>query len=165
MTSKPSSASRDCLGILAGLVVPDKPVWLPVVEQPELKKTVARQDRAALYRGLADMASSGPLERDGIGMSGAERARLLAIVGIVLDSGCRSGELAALRLVDVDADLEISPGPLFVPQSVAVGNGGVSPVRAVCGTCQPVEGHSTRRPEKVLGPAVEIAVRFVTWSA
>ncbi|WP_329125981.1 hypothetical protein [Streptomyces sp. NBC_01353] len=92
---------RDCLGILAGLVVPEKAVWLPVVEQPELKATVPARDRAALYRGLADMASAGPLERDGIGMSGAERARLLAMVGIVLDSGCRSGELAALRLADV----------------------------------------------------------------
>ncbi|MEU9998044.1 hypothetical protein [Streptomyces sp. NPDC050848] len=92
---------RDCLGILAGLVVPDKAVWLPVVEQPELKETVAARDRAALYRGLADLASSGPLERGGIGMSGAERARLLAMVGLVLDSGCRSGELAALRLADV----------------------------------------------------------------
>ncbi|MEU9703088.1 hypothetical protein [Streptomyces sp. NPDC047981] len=92
---------RDCLGILAGLVVPEKAVWLPVVEQPELKETVPARDRAALYRGLADMASAGPLERDGIGMSGAERARLLAMVGLVLDSGCRSGELAALRLADV----------------------------------------------------------------
>ncbi|MGW6569706.1 hypothetical protein [Streptomyces sp. NPDC054975] len=92
---------RDCLGILAGLVVPEKTVWLPVVEQSELKETVPARDRAALYRGLADMAPAGPLERDGIGMSGAERARLLAMVGIVLDSGCRSGELAALRLADV----------------------------------------------------------------
>jgi hypothetical protein len=97
---------RDVLGILAGLVVPDKGVLLPVVEPPELKATVPARDRAALYRGLADLAAAGPLARDGIGMSAAERARVLAMVGIVLDAGTRSGELAALRLDDLAPGLE-----------------------------------------------------------
>ncbi|MET9439110.1 hypothetical protein, partial [Streptomyces sp. NPDC006551] len=94
---------RDCLAILADLVVPGKTVRLPVVDQPELKDTVDGRSQAALYRGLADMASSGPLARDGVALSAGERARLLAMVAIVLDSGCRSGELAALRLADVAA--------------------------------------------------------------
>lgn len=92
---------RDCLRILAGLVVPEKAVRLPVVDQPELKATVDARSRAALYRGLADLAAEGPLEQDGIGLSAAERARLLAMVAIVLDAGTRSGELAALRMADV----------------------------------------------------------------
>ncbi|MFB7359646.1 hypothetical protein [Streptomyces gardneri] len=97
---------RDVLGILADLVVPERGVLLPVVEPPELKATVPARDRAALYRGLADLASAGPLARDGIGMSSAERARVLAMVGIVLDAGTRSGELAALRLDDVAPGLK-----------------------------------------------------------
>ncbi|MEV8625266.1 hypothetical protein [Streptomyces sp. NPDC051079] len=92
---------RDVLALLADLVVPEKVVRLPVVEQPELKPTVPARDRAALYRGLADLAAHGPLQRGGIGMSGAERDRVLAMVGIVLDAGPRSGELAALRLADL----------------------------------------------------------------
>ncbi|MFC7794554.1 hypothetical protein [Streptomyces cinereoruber] len=92
---------RDVLGILAGLVVPGKRVWLPVVDRVELKETVPARDRAALYRGLADLAAAGPLARDGVGMSVEGRARLLAMVGIVLDAGTRLGELAALRLGDL----------------------------------------------------------------
>ncbi|MFD7980164.1 hypothetical protein [Streptomyces sp. NPDC059071] len=96
---------RDVLALLAELVVPDKAVRLPVVEQPELKETVSKRDQAALYRGLADLAAHGPLQRGGIGMSGAERDRVLAMVGIVLDAAPRSGELAALRLADLADDL------------------------------------------------------------
>ncbi|MFC8008636.1 helix-turn-helix domain-containing protein [Streptomyces cinereoruber] len=93
---------RDVLAILADLVVPERPVWLPVVEQPELKPVVSARDRAALYRGLADMAAVGPLvHREGYGMPVAARARVLAMVGIVLDAGTRLGELAALRLDDL----------------------------------------------------------------
>ncbi|MFD7569973.1 hypothetical protein ACFV6U_05490 [Streptomyces sp. NPDC059810] len=97
---------RNVLRILAGLVVPERAVPLPVVLPPELKDTVSARDQAALYRGLADLAAAGPLVRDGIGMSAAERARVLAMVGIILDSGSRVGELAALRLDDLTAGLD-----------------------------------------------------------
>lgn len=97
---------RDVLQILADLVVPERAVPLPVVDQPELRATVPARDRAALYRGLADLAASGPLAQDGTGLSQAERDRLLAMVGIVLDAGTRSGELAALRLEDLAPGLE-----------------------------------------------------------
>lgn len=96
---------RDVLGMLATLVVPERAVLLPVVAPPELKETVSARDRAALYRGLADMAAAGPLERDGIGLSAAERARVLAMVGLVLDAGLRQGELGALRMDDLAPDL------------------------------------------------------------
>lgn len=96
---------RDCLDILARLVVPDKVVRLPVVDQPSLKPVVGAKSRAALYRGVADLAAAGPLDRGGIGLSAAERDRLLAMVAIVLDAGTRSGELAALRLADLTADV------------------------------------------------------------
>ncbi|MFE5512257.1 hypothetical protein ACFQ9J_16890 [Streptomyces sp. NPDC056529] len=109
---------RDVLGILAGLVVPDKRVWLPVVAPAEPKETVSARDRAALYRGLADLAAAGPLAQDGIGMSAEERARLLAMVGIVLDSGARKGELAALRLDDLAPDL-VAVGVRRRPQRAA----------------------------------------------
>jgi integrase len=92
---------RDCLAILARVVVPDRTVRLPVIEQPELKPTVDPKSQAALYRGLVDMAADGPLERQGLALSHADRTRLLAMVAIVLDAGTRSGELAALRLDDL----------------------------------------------------------------
>ncbi|MFJ7990306.1 hypothetical protein [Streptomyces sp. NPDC096351] len=98
---------RDVLGILADLVVPERVVPLPVVEQPGLKDTVPARDRAALYRGLADMAAAEPAYSGGLGMSEAERVRLLAMVGIILDSGARSGELAALRLDDLVEDVAV----------------------------------------------------------
>ena len=92
---------RDCLALLGRVVVPDRMLLLPVIEQPELKATVDGRSRAALYRGLVDLAGEGPLERDGLGLSQADRTRLLAMVAVVLDAGTRSGELAALRLDDL----------------------------------------------------------------
>jgi hypothetical protein len=97
---------RDCMGIVARLVVPERRVLLPVVDPPELKDTVDGRSRAALYRGLVDLAGDGPLERDGMGLTGMDRTRLLAMVAIVLDTGTRSGELAALRMQDLADGLE-----------------------------------------------------------
>jgi hypothetical protein len=92
---------RDCLAILARRVVPGKLVRLPVVAGPEPKATVGDRGLAALYRGLVDLAGAGPLERDGTMLTFEDRTRLLALVAVVLDSACRSGELAAMRLEDV----------------------------------------------------------------
>ncbi|HEY5834957.1 hypothetical protein [Streptomyces sp.] len=96
---------RDCLGILAGEVVPGREVWLPVVERQDLKSAVAPGQLRVLYRRLVDMAGQGPLERDGTLLSAEDRTRLLAIVAVVLDTGARSGELAAQRVGDLDEDL------------------------------------------------------------
>lgn len=92
---------RTCLGVVADLVVPGGSVLLPVLDEVPLKATVDPRAQAALYRGLVDMAGDGPLEREGLHLSAADRSRLLAMVAIVLDSGTRSGELAALRLDDL----------------------------------------------------------------
>jgi hypothetical protein len=97
---------RDCVGILAELVVPGKAVALPRLGQPELKEPVDARSRAALYRELVDMAGRGRWDPDVAGMSLEERSRLLAMVAIVLDSGARSGEVAALRLGDLAPGLE-----------------------------------------------------------
>jgi hypothetical protein len=94
---------RDCLAILARRVVPGKRLGLPVLWEVEAKSTVGQRGLAALYRGLVDIAGAGPLDRNGTALSFEDRTRLLAMVAIVLDSGARSGELAALRLPDVAA--------------------------------------------------------------
>ena len=102
---------RDCLRILAALVRPGEPVRLPVVARPALKDPVPARSLTTVYRGLADMAASGPLERGGTALSYEDRARLLAMVAIVLDSAARSGELAALRRLGVRRQL-LAESPL-----------------------------------------------------
>ncbi|MFD8384260.1 helix-turn-helix domain-containing protein [Streptomyces sp. NPDC059679] len=92
---------RNCLSILAEAAAPGRDVWLPVLGSAELKPTVTSAEQATLYRRLADMAAEGPLERDGSGLSFEDRTRLLAMVAIVLDTGARSGELAAMRVDDL----------------------------------------------------------------
>jgi hypothetical protein len=94
---------RDCLVILGRELLPGKRLWLPSVQNPELRDTVAPAGVAALYRGLVDMAGQGPLERDGTGLSHEDRTRLLAMVAVVLDAAPRSGELARMRLDDLAA--------------------------------------------------------------
>jgi integrase len=94
------------LKILAGLVVPPgKRVRLPVVEKPELKPTVNAGQVTALYRELVDLAGSGPLEREGLGIKAQERSRLLALVSVVLDTGARVGELERMNVDDLAEDL------------------------------------------------------------
>ncbi|MGW2843976.1 helix-turn-helix domain-containing protein [Streptomyces sp. NPDC001274] len=93
----------DCLQMLARLAVPGKQLRLPVLPQPELKATVPDRSLASLYRGLVDMAGTGPLERDGTALTYEDRTRLLAMVAILLDAAPRSGELAAMRLDDLAA--------------------------------------------------------------
>jgi hypothetical protein len=92
---------RDCLAMLARVVVPDREVVLPVVDQPEPKGTVKAKALTALYRGLVDMAGQGPLERAGTGLTFEDRTRLLAMVSVVLDAAPRAGELVAQRMSDL----------------------------------------------------------------
>ncbi|WP_329028306.1 hypothetical protein [Streptomyces sp. NBC_00690] len=93
---------RDCLGILAREVLPPETVVvLPSVPQQEQKATVSGRSLLALYRGLVDLASAGPLERDGTALTFEDRTRLLAMVSIVLYAGARSGELATQRVTDL----------------------------------------------------------------
>ncbi|MYR75148.1 MULTISPECIES: hypothetical protein [unclassified Streptomyces] len=93
---------RNCLEILAARVLPaGRRVRLPELEVPELKPTVGGRSLAALYRGMVDLAGRGPLERDGMALSPEDRARLLAMVAVLLDAAPRSGELARQTLDDL----------------------------------------------------------------
>ncbi|MFD7729488.1 tyrosine-type recombinase/integrase [Kitasatospora phosalacinea] len=94
---QPSPASmrvrEDCLRILgteAGL-----PVTLPERDRPAaaLRETVTARPRSILL---------GHLESATLPGRGDARTRILAIIATVLDTGCRAGELCALRTSDVD---------------------------------------------------------------
>ncbi|MFJ1900423.1 hypothetical protein [Streptomyces sp. NPDC088115] len=93
---------RNCLEILAGRVLPaGRQVRLPELDVPELKPTVDGRALDSLYRGMVDLAAQGPLVRDGTVLSPEDRARVLAMVAVLLDAGPRSGEMAAQSLADV----------------------------------------------------------------
>jgi hypothetical protein len=95
-----STASRlvreDCLRLIAQhsgihLVLPDS------VSKPEPRPVVAARPRSILM---------GHLENQ-VGRRGQtpSRIRLLAVLGIVMDTGARSGELCGLRITDFEPDL------------------------------------------------------------
>jgi len=95
-TSASMRVRMDCLEILARagsvpLVLPERP------PMPEPKATVGAWQRSLLHAWLAEHA-----ERHG---TDAGRIRLFALVGVVLDTGARVGELCALRLEDLADDL------------------------------------------------------------
>lgn len=93
---------RNCLEILAGRVLPEgRWVRLPELPEPELKPTVGRRSLDSLYRGMVDLAAQGPLVRDGTVLSPEDRARVLAMVAVLLDAAPRSGEMAAQSLADL----------------------------------------------------------------
>jgi integrase len=98
------SVLRACLKILgeeSGVEV-----LLPRMGQPAPKPTVPPAQQAALYRRLADWAAeeeSGWVDaREAVRVMG--RVRLLAMVGVVLDTGARASELSGMRLDDLDQD-------------------------------------------------------------
>ncbi|GLW75195.1 hypothetical protein Kpho02_74920 [Kitasatospora phosalacinea] len=94
---QPSPASmrvrEDCLRILGTRA--DLPVTLPERERPAvvLRETVTARPRSILLGHLESATRPGQSDA---------RTRILAIVATVLDTGCRAGELCALRTHDVD---------------------------------------------------------------
>ncbi|MEU5660055.1 hypothetical protein ABZ802_31220 [Streptomyces sp. NPDC047737] len=97
---------RNCLEILASRVLPEgKRVRLPELELPKLKPTVDGRALDSLYRGMVDLAGRGPLVRDGTALSPEDRARLLAMVAVLLDAAPRSGEMARQTLDELAPDL------------------------------------------------------------
>ncbi|MGW0948451.1 hypothetical protein ACWD4O_38675 [Streptomyces sp. NPDC002623] len=96
---------RDCLKILAAVAVPGRRVKLPRVDEVEPKPTVDPGQLTAVYRELVSLAGDGPLDRDGAGIRAQERARLLAMVSVVLDTGARVGELERLNVDNLVPDL------------------------------------------------------------
>ncbi|MFJ2279197.1 hypothetical protein ACIOEZ_34175 [Streptomyces sp. NPDC087866] len=91
----------DCLHILARLAVPGKRVRLPVLPQAGVKETLPQKSLAALYRGMVDLAGSSTVEWEGAGLRFEDRARVLAMVAVLVDAAPRSGEMAAMRLDDL----------------------------------------------------------------
>lgn len=126
----PSAASmrvvRSCLTILGEQVVPGRRLELPTVVHPDPKPVAPRRQLHAVYRELTDMAAGAPGERDGTALSYEDRVRLLAFVSVVLDTGCRSGELEPMRL----GDLGEGCGELLVRRQPQNGTGPV--VEEVC---------------------------------
>lgn len=158
----------DCVALLAPVAAPGVSVVLPVLPQPELKPTLAGGSLEALYRGMVDLAARGPLSRDGVGMSFEQRARLLAMVAIVLDSAPRSGELAALGVADLAAEERAvgvrrrqQKGPANRAEEIAA-LAQVHPesVKAVLGGRLEARSEATRQrvlaAVKELGPAPEV---------
>ena len=98
MASTASTRVRvDCLAILAraGRVpaeLPERPAM------PVLKEPVGARQRSLLSGRLAAHAR-------GAGTTPA-RLRLFAVIGVVLDTGARAGELCAMRLQDLGPDRE-----------------------------------------------------------
>ncbi|MGW1814171.1 hypothetical protein ACWCQM_11495 [Streptomyces sp. NPDC002125] len=101
---------RSCLEDLAARVLPPggKRLRLPELDVPELKPTVDGRALDSLYRGMVDLAARGPLVRDGTALSVEDRARVLAMVAVLLDAAPRSGEMAAQSLAD------LAPGEVAV---------------------------------------------------
>lgn len=159
---------RDCMAILARHVVPEgRHVKLPTVPQQQLKDTVAPAGLEALYRTLVDRAGSGPLSRDGMGLSLEDRTRLLAMVAVVLDCGARSVELAGMRLTDLAEGQEAirvrrrpqKAGPNRAEEIAAIAEVDPSSVRAVLWGALHQVSEATRQrilaAVEELGPAPE----------
>ena len=105
---------RDCLRILGDAAGMD--LVLPQIyrESRDLAATATPGQQAALWRRLADMAARGPLEYGHASIPVRDRTRLLAMVGVVLDTGARSTELSAMDLGDLDdgmAELRVCRRP------------------------------------------------------
>jgi integrase len=99
-TTSPSPASErvrlDCLGLLAaelGLTMPS--VARP--SMPDLRTPVPIPQQRAMWARLDEVASQAH--------SSPARSRLLAMVGVVLDTGARAGELCAIHVDDLAPDL------------------------------------------------------------
>jgi integrase len=98
-TGQSTRASRrirlDCLRMIAAAA------HCPPIEErltpPEPHQVVASRERGELYRYLTEHANHAG--------ANAARVRLLALVGVVLDTGARAGELCAMRLPDLAPDL------------------------------------------------------------
>ncbi|MGW3182021.1 site-specific integrase [Kitasatospora sp. NPDC001119] len=148
-TARPGHASpasmrvrEDCLRILgarAGITatIPDRNP--PPVE---LRPVVAARPRSVLLGHLEHSARPGRSE---------SRSRILAIIGTVLDTGCRAGELCALRTDDVDLQrgtirlthLPQHRNPRTAPATMTVGLSG--PTRAAMRHWLTVRGHLVAR--------------------
>ncbi|WP_344531108.1 hypothetical protein, partial [Streptomyces rectiviolaceus] len=95
---------RDCLALLADVIVPGRAVALPVLDNVAPKKTVKKRHLGIVYRELVELAGQGPLEKGPIALSQDDRTRLLALVAVVLDAAPRSGELESMDVASLGED-------------------------------------------------------------
>ncbi|MFB6665979.1 hypothetical protein [Streptomyces parvus] len=92
-----------CLRLLADRVVPDREVRLPVLPLPAPRATTSPDQEAAMYRFMVDLAGQDPTGWEGQSklVNRLYRLRLLALAAVVLDTRCRAGELAGMRVQDL----------------------------------------------------------------
>lgn len=95
---------RDCLELLARVVVPGKQVWLPRLVHPAPRAVTTPRQELELFRYLVRLAAATVLPGERPGTEGL-RPRLLALTSVALDTRSRTGELAAMRVADLDQDL------------------------------------------------------------
>lgn len=119
---------RDCLNILSQELGVE--VLLPRMPQQAPRPTVSPVQQRALYRRLADWAGRALPDVEAEGwLPGIvwemDCVRLLAIVGVVLDTGARASELSGMRLDDLGEGLGVvrvgrrpqnGPGPVVVEE-------------------------------------------------
>ncbi|MBD3550912.1 hypothetical protein [Streptomyces sp. SP18CM02] len=96
-----------CLRLLADRVVPGKEVRLPVLPSPAPRATTSPVQEAAMYRFMVDLAGQAPSGWEGQSkeVTRLYRVRLLALAAVVLDTRCRAGELAGMRVQDLGEGL------------------------------------------------------------
>lgn len=96
-----------CLRLLADRVVPGKEVRLPVLPSSAPRATTSPVQEAAMYRFMVDLAgqASSGWEGQSKEVNRLYRVRLLALAAVVLDTRCRAGELAGMRVQDLGEGL------------------------------------------------------------
>ncbi|WP_405187321.1 hypothetical protein OG582_40330 (plasmid) [Streptomyces anulatus] len=92
-----------CLRLLADRVVPGREVRLPVLPAPAPRATTSRDQEAAVFRFMVDLAGQAPVGWGGQSkeVNRLYRLRLLALTAVVLDTRSRAGELARMRVQDL----------------------------------------------------------------
>lgn len=149
--SSPASmrVREDCLKLIA------RELTLPLVlgeraRQPEVHETVDAPTRSQLRAYLLDRAENPPVL--------ASHVRLLAIIGMVLDTGARVGELCALTVEELDLEVR-EPAVTIVrkPQARRIAEPVTERIALSRGTAAALRHWLERRQELV--DAFELAVK------
>jgi integrase len=141
--SSPASmrVREDCLKILA------RELSVPVefgerAEPPQVREPVDAPTRSQLRAYLADRAENPPVL--------AAHVRLLAVIGTVLDTGARVGELCALTLADLELEVARPTARIVrMPQARRVAEPVTELVALSPGTVAALRNWLTRRQELI----------------
>ncbi|MFF8458861.1 hypothetical protein ACF06T_30500 [Streptomyces albidoflavus] len=97
---------RDCLAILARLVVPERRVRLPKLPQGSARAVTRPRQEQELLHFLLRLAVNGPAGEFVWQQRQADaRVRALAVAGVAVDTRSRVSELAAIRMSDLGEGL------------------------------------------------------------